>query len=219
MNVKIWGLRRSGTNYLASLLKNSFSDDILIHAGGCKHDLPKEFTNERIQDWIDNHRNEVFSAEGFTDNAQMQRAFRQKTLHIYIYKDIFAWLNSYKKYSLSNKTHPTEPPFKLFNCSGQPLEKAIEKYKTHYKAAERFCYIIQYEDLIKNPFKIKKELVKKGLTLINEEYDNNKIIDAGYTQTNLEFNKDYYFKQKYLKKFSYEEIRNINTLMLLSNVH
>jgi len=53
MNVKIYGLRRSGTNYIASLLENNFKDDVLIHIGCSKHDIPQILTKEKIQKWID----------------------------------------------------------------------------------------------------------------------------------------------------------------------
>lgn len=215
MNVKIWGLRRSGTNYLASLLKNNFQDDVLIHVGKPKHELPKDLTYEDYQKWLGEHQDNLFSREHFKDPLQIQRVFQQKTLHIYIQKDIFAWLYSYMKYSYRCPEHPTEPPIKLFSFSDRiTLEKLIKKYLEYHKKAEEFCYIIYYEDLINHPFKILEDLKQKGLTLKDTLKDNPHLIEAGYTQTNKIFDRDFYLKRKYLQFFTYEQIQIINDIIL-----
>ncbi len=210
--IKIFGLRRSGTNYLAKLLENNLNCDVLKQAGKSKHDYPDIITNERIRNWTTSIKN-PFGKEHFQDGNQLKRVLDSEIKTIVIIKPLFSWLSSYLKYSIVNQNNQTEPQVKLLDLKDRKtLTYLVKKWINYNLISQDYCVVV-YDNLIKDPIQEIKRISKElGIGMKKDFKDEKNILMAGYHVSDTKFDKEYYLNKKYMDLFDKSDIKFINSL-------
>lgn len=130
--IKIYGLKRSGTNYLKYLLEQNYFCRVLQQIGGSKH--------ERI-DWRWEDAGELV-----TDITSKQREAYLKQLKagdvqlVFIYKNPLAWVCSYMNCYL--------PGHEL---TVGVMHELMRQYNGMNKHWQRYCIGVDYHRLLKDP--------------------------------------------------------------------
>jgi hypothetical protein len=131
--VKLFGLQRSGTNYLDWLLKNDFEGLSIIEGLGWKHALPSEYYSKNMQDCL-------------MDCTVWEVIKKDKITPIIIYKEYSNWLDSIKRDSVNYFNFNRPEPRNFY-------------WQWHNDWSLRTDNFIQYEDFIKD---FEKTLNKLG---------------------------------------------------------
>lgn len=197
--VKIYGLRRSGTNYLEALLNNNFNDlQVLTNTLGWKHGKVKDF--KQYPDLRDfKNDKELLNS---IDNNEVKK--------IFLIKEPYAWVNSITNYC---KKHSDN------NCHKWSIEDFIKRYNEinkdyieNFKKDYNNSVIIFYEELISNPEKYIDIISDKFNFSKEKEFkDINKKIGPNLSISGQQFNKKYYKQGKYLEELNEETKTEIET--------
>ena len=195
--LKIYGLQRSGTNFLKYLIEQNFDCFVLQNWLGWKHGRVV-FLKENEQMVRDLCHCEL---------TPEQKAYIKfsNTPRIAIRKNIHAWLVSYQRY-------------KKFNWKNH--KKIIDMYYDMYKHYEANCYMVRYEDLLTDPIstltdimimfdlKMRGEAVKRAIQIMPRAGDDHS--DTWKLKySNKEFNVDYYLNKQYMNDIPNNVIKYI----------
>ncbi|WP_158866643.1 sulfotransferase domain-containing protein [Maribellus comscasis] len=207
--ILIYGLQRSGTNYLETLLKKKFKIKILNCKKERNNPLHKHFRLYNNKDLIP--EKSFYNSLYFEDFNEFKKALNtieKVDGFIIITKDPYSWLVSYNEWA--NKCNWTRGSFHY-----------IEEYNYFYNKWMEFSrednnvLFIRYIDLINSPNesinKIAKKInLKKKFIFINKKLIVKKVAQSSkFDQKRL----TYYQRKKYLKKFNAIEIDEINKLL------
>ncbi|MBD3322743.1 MAG: hypothetical protein GF350_16700 [Chitinivibrionales bacterium] len=216
--VKIFGLQRSGTNFLSILLQENYNARILVTTGGPKH-----------------------------DHYQVPLHLGMELKSIVCTKNPYAWIASIHKYCKEHNLQDNPPPIKDFirdrftlrrTLMGSPIKKFYtyttnraanpiqywNNYGYHWlKQADSITVpylIVQYEQLLKEP----EEYSNAVANLLKlERNDNDFYIPQkrlkgwgeapnrnNATEDKTFSRKDYFINKQYLNLFDKEDIEFIN---------
>lgn len=200
---KLYGQKRTGTNYFASIIINNFENTkVFMNVGGWKHgkiiNIPD---GESLVKFVDTITKKKINIEN-TINL-----FKNNLVNfIILIKNPYLWI-----YSMSN--------FENQKITSRYVKKRIntwnfynKKYKIHIE--NNNAYLVKYEDLIKNPeetmnnIKLKFNLNQKNNVYKFEKNELHANGDASIGKIkNKKFKNDHYLNEElYIKKFLEKDI-------------
>ncbi len=188
--LKLYGLQRSGTNYLKYLLEQNFHVFVLQNWLGWKHG-PVEFLKDNETLWRD------LSICTLSPDQKASIKFSQ-TPRIAIQKNVLAWLMSFYKY-------------KHFNW-GKDYKKVIDDYFKANRHYAQHCWMVDYESLLTQPMiELEAMMHKFDLAQRHDREDwvteHDKTMPRGGDDhsdswatkyENHKFSRKYYLEEKYL---------------------
>ena len=187
MHIKIFGIQRTGTNYLEFLIR---SNVLLADSPVILNDVP--FTRDHFPGW-------KHEAVPVVDVDEQQRRLANNIAVILIknpytwYKSIRRWTRGTEKFSFDGfGGRDPEHFFKQYNSLYADHKKLLigEKRDTVYEHSA----LIRYEDLILNPRKeIYKFAVKFNLTIEGKFSDTNRAVQSRVFTESM---RTYYLAQK-----------------------
>ena len=211
--IKIFGLERSGTNYIEWLLKSNFCDLLVFrHELGWKHGDPKElfvrFLNQGINpDEVPNIRTRL-TAPAFQNQEFAETTLRlvaQRRLYfVLMVKNPYSWYESLAKYQR----------FPL-----RPIRKdAIRRWSIQNR---RWCdlhdqhhdrsLIMRYEDLLRNlPGCLTHLQNTCSLERQTQIKDCQLRIAPDIRLTTKDFDRTYFLEKKFLERYNRHNFENIN---------
>ncbi len=203
-----YGLQRSGTNFLETLLKKNFKISIPNLRKEREHPLQKHF--RLFDDKTKIPEPKYYNGYTFNHFEEFEKSLElNKEVQgiIIISKDPYSWLLSYEKWA--NKCAWPTPNYHYIEEYNLFLNKWREFEKQTYKIV-----FLKYIDLLENPAEI--------LTQIQEKFELKKKRSIFYTKLTLSQKKvavsevfthekkEYYLKKKYLDSYSNQSIESIN---------
>lgn len=202
--LKIYGLQRSGTNYLKALVEENFDVRVLQNIGGWKHgQIDPKFISRGYKGDFD--KETVKHLESLLKSGDIPI--------IHIYKNPFAWIYSYRKYlhNMNRKDMDISTMMIMYNSlnthwkykSNYSID--YERLLTDYKCADVLDFIGKLFSIpaVENPFITDIPYVMgRG---DDSRYDK-------YVRKNKKFDKNFYLQEKYMDSFSEEEIKEIKIL-------
>lgn len=206
---KIYGQKRTGTNYISKIFIDNFIDiKVFMNIGGWKHGKIIEIPDEKnLINTVDKNTKKIINISKTIDLFR-----KNKVKFIVMIKNPYIWINSMCK--MKNKSVKNI----LF------VIKQIEIWNTIYKNYKQYienkkAYLIKYENLIENPkivledlikeFNLKRKL-KKSYILENKKLKSNSDENIGKTSKFI-FDKSIYINpsiNKFLQKDIIEIINN-----------
>jgi len=190
--LKLYGLQRSGTNYIKFLLEQNFDVFVLQNWLGWKHGRV-EYLKDNETLWRD------LSVCTLSTEQKASIKF-SNTPRVAIKKNVHAWMVSFYKY-------------KRFNW-GRDYKHIIDAYFTANRHYEKHCWMVDYDDLLTQPcvemeammhkFDLSQRLDKKAWVT---EYE--KTMPRGgddhsdswaVKYENHKFSRSYYLEKKYLRQ-------------------
>jgi len=206
-NIIIYGLQRSGTNFLESILRKNYRVRILNDKKNRSSHLHKHFRIYDSKEIIPEPKyyNKIFvnSFEQFESLFSVVPDF-----YLIISKDPYSWFLSYKKWSIK--------------CNWPKVDHHyILEYNYFYNVFRKFSsqtnklIFIRYIDLIKRP-KEKMREIEKRINLYKNIFGNILIRIPGNVPLSNTFSveqRNYYLFEKYLMDINPEEIKKINKLI------
>jgi len=172
--VKIYGLQRTGTNYLTAMLKRNFSDvGILVNELGWKHDsVSLNNVDWNGSDWCSPHSNETEQqAERNvylnTFNLEdLKNSYDTDQIHyLFCIKNPYSWYDSVvvKKDSHAYKNFNMQQIIEFWNRVNNDYYNFCQKNNN--------CLIIKYEDYYKIGYKHVMQNIQNKFNLISEKSD------------------------------------------------
>jgi|GEM_PF-4386768 len=192
--IKIYGLPRSGTNYIAKLLEVNFRARVLLHVGHGKHNDPKFITEEDIR----NVRN--FDREGLKGPEEIYAILKymekNNIYYVMIVKHPIQWIKSYRNY-IRKYPNPNLPHVFRIDESPDDLKAAInwwnettKEYIRMRQSNPEIVHIIQYESLVSDFADVLSALKHHfNLQLLHNELTNyHNIMLPGFHASSQAFN-------------------------------
>ncbi len=208
-NILVYGLQRSGTNFLEKLLLKNYKIRILNNNNDEKHPLQKHFRlfNDKMFIGSSEYENEMIF-KNFLEYENALNLPKKVDGILIISKDPFSWLISYKNWA---KKH------------GWPSPKYhyIEEYNRFYGKWAEFSkednriLFIKYIDLLSQTDKEIGKIEKTFyLELKKQRQFFGKLINFSRVGRSKKFNQDkrnYYLNKEYLKQYDKRELELLNT--------
>jgi hypothetical protein len=148
---KIYGQKRTGTNYISTILEKNFLDTkVFMNVGGWKHGKIIEIPNKtELVNTVDFHTKKKINV------SETINLFKKNTVKfIVMIKNPYMWINSicnqYKK-SVEDSSFIIKQ-IKIWNTLYTNYKQYIESKK---------AYLIKYEDLIQDPDSVLEDLIKE----------------------------------------------------------
>lgn len=204
MKLLHYGLQRSGTNYLETLLEKNYCVEFLNSNSDRRSPIQKHF---RLYD-----AKQIVGDPGYRNNV-MVRSFdefesligKKVDRYLVISKDPYSWFLSYCSWAKK--------------CEWKPVQHHyIEEYNLFYgkfielsKQTEKLCFI-RYIDLLCDPHLHLSQL-EQSLGLKRRFLSRGKIRLPSKVMQSAGFSNDkkkYYTEQKYLREFSDDELAQLN---------
>ena len=198
---KVYGLHRTGTNYISSLIEKNFKNvHVFVNIGGWKHGD------------IDLYQDEIISIhDGITEEKydinHIKNLFEKQQVNFFVcVKNPYTWLDSYLRFKKlkKNKTNISNG-VKLWN----------ERYKNYRENIDNGnAYLVKYEEVISNyakflsKFEKRFHLKKNGKKFVNikNKLDANNDITAGNVRKEIFTRKNFYLDPDYKRIFNGLEI-------------
>jgi hypothetical protein len=191
--LKIYGLERSGTNYLEYLVRENLKDVHVFKDGnvtGWKHGTPPSKIDWTGNDWdrkpvnpkvIESYKESI---RGLED--QIEHSFCNKEIICLIcFRDPYSWM--YNNVNMKN--------IFTWNCKNKIFFNFYKSYKN--------SYLIKHDDLIQNNKKIINDLSSiYNLKINNNFVDLEQTIKSRHFITRDIFDKNFYIEKKYLSKIN-----------------
>jgi hypothetical protein len=207
MNLLHYGLQRSGTNFLESLLKKNYQVNFLNSDKDRRSPLQKHCRFYKNKELIPEPQycNEIIVDEF----EQFESLFKvEPDYYLIISKDPYSWYLSYRSWAdecnWPNVTH-----------------HYIEEYNQFYKTfmefssqSDKFLFV-RYIDLIEDTGAV-LDALENRMELKRKLLSRLKLKKSGkVSQSNAfsESKRTYYLNQEYLKKYSAEDLRIVNELL------
>lgn len=206
-----YGLQRSGTNFLESLLKRNFSSKILSLRKERNHPLQKHFRLYDDKTKIPELKySNDYSFNSFNEFKKSWDLNFEIDGIIVISKDPYSWLLSYEKWA--NKCSWPNPSYNYI----EEYNLFLNKWKDFAKQTNDVIFV-KYIDLlvqpevelkkIENKFSLKRKWItkKKGL---KTELEKVKVSEKFSLDK-----KDFYIQKKYLKDYNHSKLDLINSIL------
>lgn len=202
---KVWGLKRSGTNFLCWLLEENFNDiEVLTEVGGWKHGFkPKEVDWTGLS-WVDSERGDRRQGMNMAKNRmtpEIRDAFETgAVLDLFAVKDPYAWIDSYDRFA---HTH-----FKQDIRTPEEMCRIWNNFNRHWMEAG--CRWVKSDEMVIDPVPwLNGFHAYSGATKKHDEWkttanrmarraDTNKHLGR---ETKKPFDPTRYTEKKYLDKF------------------
>lgn len=201
--IKIYGLQRSGTNYVKALLETNFECRVLQNIGGWKHEcIDGRFLSSGFV--TDIPRNEVKVIE--TNMRAMQIPM------IHVYRDPKAWVVDYREY-LASKNEIIPQMWWLmetYNYKNQHWRRSCDFSACHDKLVTPEAMGVL--TTIKEMFNLKQRN-DKLIPFVDERMKRGG--DKGLEtiiQKGTKFDRSYITEKRYLSKLTTDEVVNIDRL-------
>ena len=210
--IKIYGLQRSGTNYLEWLLRNNLKDvHVLVDETGWKHGFVPDTIDWGGYDWSDPDM-PLPDKHQFAERRrhrlgglmeQLVEAVENGELrYCIVSKDPYSWYASYARYTAS----PCSPVRSELIEHWCALNRHWYQYSRTNEA--RSCFL-RYSDLLERPRDTIAGLCRQfGISFSSQEFRNCEYTMSafeGTPQSNL-FHYGYYLNRQYLEEFSKEDL-------------
>jgi len=230
--IKIFGLKRSGTNYLEWILKNNFKD-LLVFTNQFqeKGGVPQELSNILGDNIGNKHESPTQLMSKICTGAPLTKHEKDRLFsHAYFNKEnrleaesIISARNVYYIFNTKNPFSWYESFCKFFGHNMHPIQKKyLIKYSSIYESYYDFldkhedrCLIVRYEDLLSK--------TENSLSLISKKLNINTTasvrrppsrIGPDLCKTGKPFDKKSYFlNEEFMEKYSQEEIKLIGSLL------
>jgi len=214
--IKIYGMPRSGTNYLKKLVETNFLARILVHVGRGKHMPPKKIGVREIRNV------KKFGKEKLQDQNEIQSICQylesDVIYSLIIMKNPYSWLVSYKNY-INRNSNPNIPQILHIDKSEDDLKKAVKwwndigsKYLEFVREHGDISILVRYEELV-DDYKIVLDNIGSTFNLTSREkqlVNIDSVIGPGFKNTRKQFDAGKYQSARYLKEFSADQIKLIN---------
>lgn len=191
--VKVYGVPRSGTNFLRAVLELNFDCRVVANIGGSKHEFIKDYSTNFEQVKTDLDDSDIESIENGLRKGEIPK--------VLVVKNPYAWVVS------------------IANYRGVELDdRKIRHYMDYYVEhnnhwAERCELIVGYDDLLQLPEKFLSDFENLGFERTRSEYIRPEKrlrpgVDIQLKDNYYEkkFNEEYYRDKLYLKEFSKENL-------------
>ena len=202
---KIYGQKRTGTNYVASLITQSFMNvNVYMNVGGWKHGPIIEFPNSyNLLNTVDKK-----TAQGINKNKTIELFKNKEIYFIVTIKNPYMWM-----YSISQ--------FENKKLNESYIISKIKEWNTNYLNYKTYieqnkAYLIKYEDIIQDQKKIFQDMKNRfGIEIYNADIDivykllPNNDNDLGKT-SKKQFDKTKYIQPNISNYLSKDSIRIIN---------
>ncbi|MDH3980930.1 MAG: hypothetical protein OEU91_10525 [Gammaproteobacteria bacterium] len=207
MNLLHYGLQRSGTNFLETLLKKKYRVRFLNSDKDRRSPLQKHFRLYNDKDIISEpqYQNDL----KFSDFESFERLFEvTPDYYLVISKDPYSWLLSYnnwaKKCNWPDVSHHYIEEYNLFYGKWLEFSRQTEK-----------IIFIRYVDLLQNANEELSRLeakidLRKG---IFSQFRSNVIGKVSQTRKFSNDRRSYYLSEKYLDRYNKGELQKINSLL------
>lgn len=198
--IKIYGLRRTGTNYLQWLLKHNFENICLLNdQTHWKHGIPKHYNDVLVLSCFQNTKDYLFS-KNMMDTCWGQKAIN----YILCVKDPYSWYLSICKWNNVDPFPLTKDKLSILYT----WNYMMRQYERFYYKEQSVMYV-QYEELIKD--------VEQDLSRVAQCFNlklNKDIVDYDCDiYSGQSFDREYYLKSKYLKKYSIRDLLLMNDFL------
>lgn len=204
-----YGLQRSGTNFLAKVIEQQFEVEFLNKRYDRRHPKHKHF---RIYD-----NKSLIGRENYHNDLHIQdlNDFESKLEiegiaegFIIISKDPYSWLISYKKWAKRMKWPAPPHPYLL------EYNEFYRKWWELYMKSEKVMFI-RYSDLLLNTDETLEGLsLKFNLNRHEQEASADEpITKVPYSSKFTRKKLLYYSKEKFLKKYSKKDLKDINQII------
>lgn len=209
----VFGLQRSGTNFLEQLLKNNVSQVNIVNRwksgdGIWKHayDMEKKPTNGKTA-----------GEQGDKTKAEM---IGGRIHAIYIHKHPYSWLQSItNKHVDIKKTYPFVTDDSTIMLKDLNLIRLTQLYRDHTaywlnKVETRKVYHVKYEDLIESESHT-KEIVKDIASFFDRKIKHKTIQIPNRVSQSKQFTEEerQRYKKYQIQTLSYEHIQEINRIL------
>lgn len=202
-----YGLQRSGTNFLETLLKRKYQVHFLNSNKDRNAPIQKHFRLYDEKDIIPDpqYQNDIFISN-FASFESLLKAV--PNYYLVISKDPYSWLLSYegwaKKCNWPAVSYHYASEYNLFYGKWLAFSKETERIK-----------FIRYVDLIQDPSKVlgrlEAEMSLKKRFLSGLVSNTVKIVSQSSAFSDEKRN--YYLNEKYLESYSDEDLREVNALI------
>ena len=201
--IKIFGARRTGTNYLNVVLSKSFII-FPFHFYGHKHNIIHDEMHNIL-----NNKNEI----KYNDEPLN----RNNVFVVISIKNPYAWILSIIKWAKKNGKDPKS--LKYYDMTNEEFiikECKIynDKYKNwidfYYRYVEN-CYIFLWENSLFKNIDKHIEIIKNKFGLPYSEYKDSSFVDGNINAhskvTSTTFNRDYYINMEYMDKYTPKQLK------------
>jgi len=202
--LKIYGMHRTGTNYLEWILKKNCLEDHVFMEGnviGWKHGNPPEKINWNAEDW--DYKIDLKTKKRYMESiAGLEQIIQQS----FDNDEIIYLICVRNPYSLIfNKKNKCE----MINSWNLKYTLWIDFYNSH-----KFCAFIKHEELISNNRQTVEKITKKFSVKMNSEFiDQPHIINSRQIISEQKLNHNFYNDKKYLCKITNKEFKEINDII------
>ena len=192
----IWGIERSGTNWLEVLLKKNIKDTFVTSFNKHAH-RPSDFS-------ADKHKNQ-----------HIKEIYGEEARFVAIIKNPWAW-------AYSNFVKWKRPVLPRFNIEKRHLTSLEDRLCIYYNRNNESyldmandhshrCIIITYEELLEDPEKTIKYIASSLNLPIQDKFDGFiKTVGPALHLTKNKFNSDFYKNKQYLNKLTQKQIKYID---------
>ena len=218
LNIKIFGLQRSGTNYLQWLLEHNFSGvRVLVDTTGWKHGPVPAQIDWSGRDWHDPAWTPPQAAEfvlrrlealGPAGIARLTRDFRtRRFLYVFIVKNPYAWWHSYARYQRLPLSPVVPEAIQLWCERNRHWQTFAEDQ------AQRSLFVC-YEDLLARPEKVAEQLRDLGLEQRPGPWQDVRraMTPLGRPSARV-FDGGYYLRRDYLRSYQPEDLTQLGRLL------
>lgn len=211
--IKLFGLKRSCTNYVELLLRKNFKEHVLLHGNvmGWKHGKPVKEIDWTGHAWVEQYDPVVIETYmNSVSRKSLQKAFNDDNiLYVICVKNPYAWYLSYCKAANIN-------PFPLNTAICYNWNYNIEWIQEYIK--HKYYYVIRFEDMLFNYSTVLQDIKHKfKLTPKYEVWKNvNNYVGSNLHIYDKLFNNEYYLNKEYLNEYithSYEYLNQFNQLL------
>ena len=206
-----YGLQRSGTNFLESLLKKNFKVSIPNLRKEREHPLQKHFRlyDDKTKIPEPKYYNKI-TYENFKEFEKSLGLSKEIQGIIIISKDPYSWLLSYEKWA--NKCAWPSPEYHYI----EEYYLFLNKWREFQKQTNKIMFI-RYIDLLEKPEKILNQIqvkfeLKNKFSIFNTKLTTTQkkvAVSDVFTQKK----KDYYTKRQYLTQYSNQSLKSINDIL------
>lgn len=203
-----YGLQRSGTNFLETLLKKNFRVNIPNLRKEREHPLQKHFRlyHDKTKIPEPKYYNE-YTYDHFKEFEHSLDLEKKANGIIIISKDPYSWLLSYEIWA--NKCSWPIPNYSYM----EEYNLFLSKWREFENQTDKIIFI-RYIDLLEKPEEILNQIqekfeLKRKLSFFNSKLTlSQKKVAVSDVFTNEK--KDFYVKKKYLDHYSNQSLKNIN---------
>lgn len=204
--IKIWGLKRSGTNYLRWWLENNFKDvKVLMDILGWKHGPPTRDSLAQWETWYPEWSpNEMPVTE---DKAQQLADLRDRgeIIDIMIVKDPIAWIDSMRRFDIKRG--------KISGLTGlvKDWNERVRQYRDFGGTVLRYEMLIGHDKTVQKALAGLLGLKPTGEAVFHSgRFERgNDTMDPEDCVTPRSIDYDYYLSRRYLQNFTEEQMQAI----------